>query len=271
MAQPFDRHRGERAVPRALIEVVEETASTNADLVRRLGAGEPIPEGYWLQAIRQNAGRGRRGREWVSREGNLTCSTVVNLHAGDPAVHTLAFVAALAVHDVVAEELARRQANPSGQGSDQSRQAASEERVVLKWPNDVLINGAKVCGILLERVGDHVVAGIGINIAYAPEVAGRVTTSLRAAGSGMEARAALEGLAARFSIRLTQWRFEGLPAILGEWQRRASAIGRPLLVMLDEEGMLAGAFAGLDPDGALRLRLADGTLRVIYAGDVSLV
>lgn len=241
-----------------MIEVVEATESTNADLARRLGAGEHVPEGYWLRALRQNAGRGRRGREWVSPEGNLACSTVVALRANDPAVHTLAFVAALAVHDVVAGEL------PPRTGEDRPG-------CILKWPNDVLVNGAKISGVLLERCGDHVVAGIGINVRTAPVVPGRATISLHAAGGAGDAAAVLERLAASFAARLAQWRTQGLATVLADWQRRASPPGTPMLVALDEDGALAGAYAGLDPDGALRLRLADGTLRVIHAGDVSLV
>lgn len=240
-----------------MIEVVEETASTNADLARRLGAGEHFGEGDWLRAVRQTSGRGRRGREWSAPEGNLSCSTVVGLRAGDPQVPTLAFVAALAVFDAVAQELA-----PSGAGG---------ARCLLKWPNDVLVDGAKIAGILLERLGDHVVVGIGVNIAAAPEVPGRATTSLRAAGGAGDAVTVLDRLAGRFAARLEQWRAEGLAGVLADWQRRATPMGTPLTVTFDDEGTVAGAFAGLDPDGALRLRLADGSLRVVYAGDVSLV
>lgn len=238
-----------------MIEVVEETASTNADLVRRLGAGEHIPEGYWLRAVRQISGRGRRGRAWVSPEGNLTCSTVVNLRAGDPPVHTLAFVAALAVHDMLMDEL------------------GSRDRCLLKWPNDVLVDGAKVCGILLERSEDHVVAGIGVNVRSAPELPDRATTSLHAADGRNESDAAaiLDRLKDHFAARLMQWRVEGRDAVLADWMQRSSPPGTPLQVSLDDEGTLHGAFAGLDPEGALRLRLGDGSLRVIHAGDVSLV
>ena len=280
-----------------MIEVVEETGSTNADLVRRLGAGEFVSEGHWLRALRQTGGRGRRGREWVAPEGNLTASTVVNLRADDPAVHTLAFVAALAVHDVVSEELSsvERPFTPQdpltlslskGVGScaaptSPSTPPAASLRtcfdklrtsgIILKWPNDVLVGGAKICGILLERCGDSVVAGIGINVAAAPEVPGRATTSLHANEGRNDAATVLAQLAARFAARLAQWRIDGLAATLADWQRRASPPGTPLVVSLDEEGTLSGGFAGLDPDGALRLRLADGSLRVIHAGDVSLV
>ncbi|WP_395395040.1 biotin--[acetyl-CoA-carboxylase] ligase [Novosphingobium sp. BL-8A] len=237
-----------------MIEVVEETASTNADLVRRLGAGEGIGEGFWLRAVRQSAGRGRRGKAWSSPAGNLYASTVVALRADDPPVHTLAFVAALAVCDLVLSLL------PA---------AAS---VQLKWPNDVLVDGAKISGILLERSGDHVIVGIGVNVVSAPELSDRATTSILASGaSDIDAQAVLHVLDARFAERLAQWRCEGLSGTLAAWQQSAYPLGTALKVMLDGEGQVTGTFAGLDPDGALRLRLADGGLRVIHAGDVSLV
>jgi BirA family biotin operon repressor/biotin-[acetyl-CoA-carboxylase] ligase len=237
-----------------LIEVVEETASTNADLSRRLGAGEGLAEGFWLRAVRQSAGRGRRGRQWSSPEGNLYASTVVQLRAYDPPVHSLAFVAALAVYDLMLSQLPR------------------EADCQLKWPNDVLVDGAKICGILLERAGDHVIIGIGVNVVSAPDLPDRATISIRAANpdSDNDAQTVLERLADGLAVRLAQWRREGLPSTLADWTRHAHPQGTPLLVTLDEEGLLPGAFAGLDPDGALRLRLADGSLRVVHAGDVSL-
>ncbi|TCM22218.1 BirA family biotin operon repressor/biotin-[acetyl-CoA-carboxylase] ligase [Novosphingobium sp. PhB165] len=237
-----------------MIEVVEETASTNADLVRRLGAGEGIAEGFWLRAVRQSAGRGRRGKEWSSPEGNLYTSTVIALRADDPAAHTLAFVAALAVRDLIAALL------------------PADAAVQLKWPNDVLVAGAKISGILLERCGDHVIVGIGINLVSAPELADRATASVLASGgSDVDAQKVLEKLATAYARRLSQWRSEGLSATLRAWQQHAYPQGTPLKVVLDGEGEALGAFAGLDPDGALRLRLPDGSLRVIHAGDVSLV
>ena len=252
-----------------MIEVVEETASTNADLAQRLRAGEHVPEDHWLRALRQTAGRGRRGREWVSPEGNLACSTVVEVRVSDPPVHTLAFVAGLAVFDAV--EATLEFGGPASGDFVDRLPADASPRCLLKWPNDLLVDGAKIAGILLERVGEHVVIGAGINVSGAPDVPGRVTTSLRAAGSDADAAAVLNRLASRFAARLAQWRSQGLAEVLADWQGRATPPGTPLLVTLDDEGALTGTFAGLATDGALRLRLADGSLRVVHAGDVSLV
>lgn len=237
-----------------MIEVVEETASTNADLVRRLGAGESIGEGFWLRAERQSAGRGRRDRVWSSPAGNLYASTVVALRPGDPPAHSLAFVAALAVRDLIVL------LHPPG------------TIVQLKWPNDVLVEGAKISGILLERRGDDVIVGVGVNVVSAPELVDRATTFMRAlAKRDIDAAEVLETLVPALAERLVQWRREGLPAILSAWQQGAYPHGTALKVMLDGEGEITGTFAGLGQDGALCLRLADSSLRVIHAGDVSLV
>ena len=204
--------------------------------------------------MRQSAGRGRRGKAWSSPEGNLYASTVVARRAGDPPVHTLAFVAAVAVRDLIVSLL------PGGTA------------IQLKWPNDVLVEGAKISGILLERRGDDVIVGIGINVVSAPELADRATTSIHSAkGRIADAHGVLEILADAFAERLVQWRMEGLSATLNAWQQGAYPQGTALKVMLDGDGEVTGTFAGLDPDGALRLRLADASLRVIHAGDVSLV
>ncbi len=142
-----------------MIETVEHTASTNADLLTRINSGDPPAEGFWLRAGTQSGGRGRLNRQWVSPPGNLYCSTVVHVRPADPPAHSLSFVASLAVHDAVA-------------------QYVDPARLMLKWPNDVLLEGGKLSGILAERSGDHVVVGIGINLASAPELPDRATMAL---------------------------------------------------------------------------------------------
>jgi BirA family biotin operon repressor/biotin-[acetyl-CoA-carboxylase] ligase len=125
-----------------LIETVAVTGSTNADLLARLAAGEPLGDGFWLVARRQNAGRGRLGRVWNDGAGNFMGSGVVRLSPGEPHAGSLALVAGLAVHEAVAPYV------------------PAPHRAMLKWPNDLLVDGAKLAGILLERVGDAVVVGM---------------------------------------------------------------------------------------------------------------
>lgn len=237
-----------------MIEVVASTASTNADLARRIAAGEDVSEGHWLRALEQTAGRGRRGRQWFSAGGNLYCSTVVRSRAGDPALHTLAFVAALAVRDAVATFV------------------SSDTNLLLKWPNDLLVDGAKLSGILLERTADAVIAGIGVNVASAPELPDRATAALdELSGAAVDAGEVLVALETAFSARLAQWRAEGAAGILAKWTALAHPEGTAMAIAVDGEGVVEGQFAGLDGGGGLRLRLPTGSLRVIHAGDVSLV
>ena len=142
--------------------------------------------------------------------------------------------------------------------------------ICLKWPNDILVSGLKICGILLERSGDAVVVGIGVNIAVAPQVEGRTVTSLYQEGAepGVTPAVFLETLARLFADTLNDWRQSGLAAILTAWQDRAHPVGTRLSTSDEKGERLEGKYAGLFDDGALRLRKADGTLIAIHAGDV---
>lgn len=230
-----------------MIEVLAETGSTNADLAARLRAGEALPEGTWLVADRQTAGRGRQGRTWFDGAGNFMGSTLVHVAAGDPAPGSLALVAGLALHDTLVHELAAH-------------------RLQLKWPNDLLVGAAKLAGVLLEREGDAVVVGIGVNLAVAPDLPGRATTSLAALGKGLSRDAFAERLAAAFAGDLERWRGYGLAPIVSRWLAAGHPIGTPLRTDDGEQG----TFAGLTDDGALQLRLADGTTRIVHSGEVTL-
>lgn len=234
------------------IETVAETGSTSADLLMRLAAAERVPEGHWLVAGRQTAGRGRQGRRWLDAPGNFMGSTAVHLSPQDPLPATLSFVAALAVYEAVLPRLA--------QPLD----------LQLKWPNDVLLRGDKFCGILLEREGNHAVVGVGVNLAAAPPVPDRAVRSLADEGPAPLQAAFATELAFRFDEELARWRQFGLGPTLARWLAAAHPPGTPLTVHDPAGERIAGTFEGLDPDGALRLRLADGSARVIHAGDVTL-
>ncbi len=172
----------------------------------------------------------------------------MRLAPADPPAPTLALVAGVAVQEVLVEQL-------PGQS------------VILKWPNDLLVDKAKIAGILLERVDQAVVIGTGVNIAFHPEDIGRPATSIAALnGSAPDAGAFLEMLADRFSRWLQRWRAEGLGPVRQRW---LAAAHRPGTALSTSEG--EGLFEGLEPDGALRLRVADGGVKIIHAGDVFLV
>jgi BirA family transcriptional regulator, biotin operon repressor / biotin---[acetyl-CoA-carboxylase] ligase len=212
--------------------------------------GESV-EGLWLRAEQQSGGIGRLGRKWESPKGNLYCSTIVKIRDADPYPSSLSFLASLAVHDSI-------------------QACVPEGHLMLKWPNDVLLNEAKVCGILLEQVEKSVVVGVGINVAVAPKVEGRETTSLYDAGAITVLTAAdfLDLLSKNFAERLKQWRISGPQSILNDWQERAHPIGAPLSASIDKDNRIQGAFAGLTDNGALRLKKSDGSLVEIHAGDV---
>jgi BirA family biotin operon repressor/biotin-[acetyl-CoA-carboxylase] ligase len=231
-----------------LIEVVPETGSTNVDLMARLRGGEQVPDGLWLVADRQTAGRGRHGREWSDGAGNFMGSTVVRLGFGDPPAGTLALVAGLAVHAAVAPLV------PDAR---------------LKWPNDVMIGQAKLVGILLEREGEAVIVGIGVNLAVAPQLPDRRTVSLAALSLSVARDAFAASLADAFAREVERWRTYGLGPIVSRWLAAAHPIGTPLRVGVVGEPPFEGAFAGITADGALQLRLADGTTHVIQSGEVS--
>ncbi|MEP6870170.1 MAG: biotin--[acetyl-CoA-carboxylase] ligase, partial [Novosphingobium sp.] len=208
--------------------------------------------GDWLIADRQTQGRGRQGREWFDGLGNFMGSTVVHAVSADPPMASLALVIGLALHEVVSARLA-----PPAQA-------------LLKWPNDLMIGQAKLAGILLERVGESVVIGVGVNLAAAPPVEGREVTALAQFGPPPDRDLFAEALAATFSQDLERWRCYGLAPVLARWQAAAHPPGTRLAVGETGEVPLQGVFAGLTDDGALRLRLADGTIRAIHAGEVRL-
>jgi BirA family biotin operon repressor/biotin-[acetyl-CoA-carboxylase] ligase len=233
------------------IRTVAEAGSTNADmlLLARQGAGE----GLWLRAERQTAGKGRLGRSWVSEPGNLYTTTLVRLRPTDPAAATLALVAAVALHQAVGVFM------PGGRAAQ------------LKWPNDLLLDGAKLSGILLERSDDAVAVGIGVNLAHHPDLPDRATTSLAAVGAPVDPATFAEVLADAFERWLAVWRGQGLIAIRDAWLAAAHPVGTALSVRLPDGRAWDGLFDGLDPVGALILRLASGERHVIHAADVFLL
>ena len=214
-------------------------------------AAQGEPEGVWLRAVEQTAGRGRQGRAWLSAPGNLFTSTIIRLRPGDPAPATLGFVAAIALAEVVSLWTGRAP-------------------LTVKWPNDVMIDGAKLSGILLERSGDAVILGIGVNLVTAVDISDRAIASLAPYGAP-DAALFLEELAAAFARWLGRWRGEGLGPIRARWLEWAHPKGTALVANLPDGESVPGLFDGLDADGALILRLADGTSRVIHAADIFLI
>lgn len=248
MARRGGKQRGGRPL---LIRTVALTGSTNDDMAAL--AREGAEEGMWLRAERQSGGRGRQGREWRSPPGNLHASTLVRLRAGEPPAPSLALVAAVALHEVAAA-------------------FAPGAPILIKWPNDLLAGGAKLSGILLEREGEAVTVGFGVNLAAHPDDVLRPATSLAAlTGSAPDPAAFLDVLAGAFSRWLGRWRGEGVAPVRAAWLAAAHPPGTALSTRLPGGTAVEGLFDGLDRNGALRLRLADGTVETVHAGDVFLI
>lgn len=214
-------------------------------------------DGTVIWAKSQTAGRGRQGREWQSPEGNLYCSIVVRPEVPAADAAQLSFVTALALGQAVSGLL------PDG------------VEMRYKWPNDLLLDGRKAAGILLESSGgaagrlDWLVIGAGLNVEECPDVTdGYPATSLREAGVRP---VALDDILARYIGGFAHWRArwqnEGLAAIREAWLERAARLGEDITVRLPGD-QLQGRFTGLDEGGALLLDLPDGSRRTITAGDV---
>jgi BirA family biotin operon repressor/biotin-[acetyl-CoA-carboxylase] ligase len=205
----------------------------------------------WVTASSQTAGRGRRGRAWVSEPGNLYASLLLTDPSPPQRAAELSFVAALAVHDAVG-----------------GRVPGVAARLALKWPNDLLIDRCKFAGILIEGEGAAVVIGIGVNCTHHPADTAYPATDLASAGIRATPEGVFAALSAAMVVRLDQWkRGEDFPAIRTDWLERAAGVGKPIRVALPD-GERAGCFESVDDQGRLVLRLADGRNEIITAGEV---
>ena len=146
---------------------------------------------------------------------------------------------------------------------------ADDLDLMLKWPNDLLLGGGKLSGILLEREGNRLVVGIGVNLAHAPAIDGRETAAL-GPKVAISPHAFAPLLAAAFQRMLQAWRASEPSLLVSLWLEKAHPVGTPLRVHDQDGSGIAGRFAGLEHDGSLRLRLDSGEERIIHAGDVSL-
>jgi BirA family biotin operon repressor/biotin-[acetyl-CoA-carboxylase] ligase len=170
------------------------------------------------------------------------------LASGDPPAQSLSLAAGLALIEAV-------------------NAAIPGLPLLLKWPNDLLLDGVKVAGILLERQGDRVVIGFGVNLAVAPAIAGRSTGHL---GARVSPEAFAPLVAAAMARMLLLWRSSEPQDFARAWLARAHAVGTELKVHGSDSAEIRGRFDGIGADGTLRLRLPDGTVRAIHAADVSI-
>ena len=229
----------------------EVLGSTNAEALRLAREGGLGP--LWVTAEQQSAGRGRRGRAWISPAGNLHASLLLTDPTATEHWPQLSFVAALAAHDAVVQV------------------AADLKRLLgIKWPNDLLLAGAKLGGILIEAESgiSAVAVGIGVNCSSHPTDTDFPATDLAAVGAPVSPAALFGALSVKMLGRLAQWNAgEGFSTIRADWLARAAGMGESVHVRLAERE-LVGRFEALDESGRLVLRLPDGNAMTIAAGDV---
>lgn len=232
----------------------EAIDSTNEEAKRLAAQGHPDSTVVWAE--RQLKGRGRRGRAWASPAGNLHCSFLLRPGCEIARAAQMSFAMALALVDAIAA---------LGEGRLAAR---------CKWPNDVLIGGRKVAGILLESAGatmgplDWLVIGTGVNVAYHPKDTAFPATSLAAEGlAGVAPAEVLVALAAAWREWRERLEREGFAPVRAAWLGVAHGLGEDVAVRLDN-ATLNGRFLGLDADGALVLEDAHGGRRLVAAGEV---
>jgi BirA family biotin operon repressor/biotin-[acetyl-CoA-carboxylase] ligase len=227
-----------------------ELDSTNSEAARLAQAGERGP--LWIVAERQTAGRGRRGRVWQGASGNLAATLLLSAHKPPAEAAQMAFVAALALADMAAAFVA-------------------EDLVQVKWPNDLLVVGAKAGGVLIEsgaasKGGLWLAIGVGANLAEAPKDTPYPATSLATLGAAPSPAEALAALDAGFFRWLDVWETQGFEPIRAAWTARAHGLDQPCTVSFGGR-TITGTHDGLDADGALLLRVG-GARQRITAGDV---
>lgn len=248
------------------LEAHDTVGSTNALALDRARAGDA--GGLWIVSKRQESGRGRRGRAWATPHGNLAATLLVVERFDLKAAATLGFVAGLALADALnaVAPAARIGVGIDGAGNGRNR-------FELKWPNDVLADGAKLAGILLEShvLNDGRVAlavGIGVNVVAHPTEVPYPATSLAALGSACDAEALFVALSDAWTENVRVWNGgQGLAGIRKLWLARAAGLGAEVAVKLDGE-IKRGIFETIDEDGRFVIRDARGVAVTIAAGDV---
>lgn len=240
------------------IEKLEQTGSTNTEALARVQAGERGP--LWVVARVQTDGRGRSGRAWAPGSGNLYATYLTAVSCPDQVVGQLSLVAGVAFFSAV-EKANGHQPVPG---------------LRLKWPNDVFHQQSKLGGILVETTsisangGLRAVAlGFGLNVATAPDIADRETTSLSRLGFDVSVDDMVPHLDEAVRDALALWDSgSGFPSLRYQWLMSAGGMGQPMSVHVGDGLKVVGTFAGLDPTGALLLDCEDGTRKTFTYGDV---
>jgi BirA family biotin operon repressor/biotin-[acetyl-CoA-carboxylase] ligase len=249
----------------------ETAGSTNAEALAAARSGDPGR--CWFVTAEQTEGRGRRGRAWATPVGNLAASLLVVVPNNPAIAATLGFAAGLALDEAlrtVAPDLVLRIGLDGVEGHGE---AGRRDRLRLKWPNDVLLDGGKLAGILLEAepLADGrlaVVIGIGVNVVAAPAGLPYPATSLAALGVGIDAPHLFRALSDSWASVARVWDDgQGFKAIRRLWLDRAAGLGEAVVVRVGEQ-RFSGVFETIDEEGRLVMRSPEGLIRTIAAGEV---
>lgn len=258
---------GSRAASRGYrLNGFDSVGSTSTEAANAAQAGDVGD--VWFCALQQTAGRGRRGRPWMTVPGNLAASLLIVPDA-DPAVAaTLGFVAGVALNRALSEIVPAALLKTGIDGAD-----LAQGRIALKWPNDVLADGSKLAGILLEAQkrpdgGMAIVVGFGVNVVSAPEGLPYPATSLQALGVDASAETVFGALSDTWAETIEVWdQGRGIAEVLGLWREAAAGIGSEVAVNRDGD-VVRGVFETIDEAGRLIVRANDNSRIAITAGDV---
>jgi BirA family biotin operon repressor/biotin-[acetyl-CoA-carboxylase] ligase len=230
---------------------MDSVDSSNNEAKRLIEQG--VSDGTVIWALEQSDGRGRQRRDWISPVGNLYVSVVLRNVGPLAGAAQLSIVAAVAMGEAIAECL------------------PDSTLLSFKWPNDILIDKKKVCGLLLESgsgVDDWMVIGSGVNVVSHPDKVMYPATDLNAAGAGISVEDLLSAYIKQLDDWRGRWKKEGIEPVREAWLVRMAGLGDPISVQLADSGTLKGIFKDLSPDGALLLEAEDGTVTTVSAGDV---
>jgi BirA family transcriptional regulator, biotin operon repressor / biotin---[acetyl-CoA-carboxylase] ligase len=244
--------------------------STNTEALEAAAAGDP--GGIWFAARQQTSGRGRRGRQWATPYGNLAATLLIVPDADPTLAATLGFVAGVSLNRALSSILPNGVVKLGIDGAD-GLSAGARARIALKWPNDVLADGAKLAGILLEAHklddGRHAIAiGFGVNAVAAPQGLPYPATSLIELGVTRAAEDIFDALSDAWVETFGLWRDgRGIADVLAQWRASAAGIGAPVAV--NQNGTtVRGIFETIDDAGRLIVRADDDSRIAITAGDV---
>ncbi|MFG3339418.1 biotin--[acetyl-CoA-carboxylase] ligase [Glycomyces sp. NPDC048151] len=254
MRKPLDRHElwsllSEKSDFWTELDVVQVTGSTNADLAAAARHG--APEGKVLIAEEQASGRGRLDRQWISpARAGLTMSFLLRPTLPREQWGTLSLLTAVALEEAL--------------------KAVCGVHPKLKWPNDILLDGRKVCGILAQVEGNAVIVGAGLNVSLTEdELPVPEATSLAIAGASTLDRAQIAAaFLAHVAAVYATWNEQGPASVIERWRRNSATLGRHVAVSFPNGRNLSGRAVGIDGSGCLEVAAEDGTVETVAAGDI---